>query len=668
MTSMVAGPPPRSVPIIALTVLVTVGAVFTCILTWVNIDRATRALADILLAEIGGRAVVDSNRLFGDNGPILAVLHNAIESEPADQLRGPAAPDSAVERQRVQWMVTMLRQNGDLRSIGFGDRWGNYIEVDPVEVGRAVRISFVGGARNQCFLMDEGGRLTPTESPWVAGFDPRVRPWYQLAVQTGHLCWTPPYEFLPDHHLGVSGAMPVHDPSGAVYGVVSLSRGLAALAAFEVAHASEIGGNIFIVGDDGSLITLPPAATLRSSAPRAADSDDARIATAVRRMGELGWPGHPVGAFDVTVDAQTWRCLAQPFPAEQQPWTVVVQVPSARLMHAAETSQRVTLGVNAALVLLILGYVVFLNRSRHELTEARDVGSYHLDTLLAKGGMGAVWRAHHHLLKRPAAIKTILTGNDNPERAGAGLVRFDREVRATASLRSPHTVSCYDYGADEDGNAYFVMELLEGIDLYQLVKRFGALPEGRVIHLIAQACRSLEEAHAAALIHRDIKPSNIFLCRLGLETDFIKVLDFGLVKEEGPQRQARLTARDLVMGTVGFMAPEQITGDVVEPRSDIYALGCVAYWLLTGVDVFEAARPLDVLSRHTREEPQPPSVRLHRMLSPQLEALVLRCLRKAPESRPSARELRLSLLAIDDCPRWSAADANAWWAAHLPPS
>ncbi|HEY3123462.1 MAG TPA: serine/threonine-protein kinase, partial [Thermoanaerobaculia bacterium] len=241
-----------------------------------------------------------------------------------------------------------------------------------------------------------------------------------------------------------------------------------------------------------------------------------------------------------------------------------------------------------------------------EAGRSLEIRSYHLEKLLGRGGMGEVWQASHRLLARSSAIKLI-----RPESVGDpdAVKRFEREARATAALRSPHTVEIYDFGTTEDGAFYYVMALLEGFDAQTLVCKHGPLPPERAIHLLRQACKSLEEAHARQLVHRDIKPANIFVCRYGLECDFVKVLDFGLVKGGGPLAgETSLTGAGVITGTVDYMAPEIARGDALaDHRADLYALGCVAYWLLTGKHVFDGATPMEVLIDHVRTLPVPPS-------------------------------------------------------------
>jgi serine/threonine-protein kinase len=322
----------------------------------------------------------------------------------------------------------------------------------------------------------------------------------------------------------------------------------------------------------------------------------------------------------------------------------------------------------AALALVISRAVYRYGR---RLAKAQEVGSYRLTELLGRGGMGDVWIAEHQMLARPAAIKLIRPEALGANEAGARVVeeRFKREARATAALRSTHTVDLYDFGITDDGAFYYVMELLDGLDLATLVGRFGPLPAERVVHLLRGVCHSLGEAHDAGLIHRDIKPANIFTCRLGPDSDFVKVLDFGLVKSTGEESGGgtALTREGAVPGTPAFMAPETALGDVtVDGRADIYALGCVAYWLLTGQPVFVGDTPVATLLKHVREEPLPPSRRTELEIPEDLEAVILSCLAKDPEARPQTAEKLDARLAACAVAVWTKEHADEWWRLHGP--
>jgi serine/threonine-protein kinase len=304
-----------------------------------------------------------------------------------------------------------------------------------------------------------------------------------------------------------------------------------------------------------------------------------------------------------------------------------------------------------------------------EVAKAREMGSYRLGELLGRGGMGEVYHACHRMLARPAAIKLIrpeVLGTRDGETAQLAIKRFRREAEVAASLRSPHTVELYDFGITDDETFYFVMELLDGMTLDALVRRHGPVPAPRAIYILRQVCESLEEAHERGLVHRDIKPANIHVGRLGLQHDFVKVLDFGLVKSvAGPTGEHSLaTAAGLTPGTPAYMAPEMALGDTVDGRADLYALGCVAYYLLTGTLVFEADSGLQMMAKHLRAEPVPPSQRTALPIPAALERLVLACVAKKPEDRPrGAAELARALSDIEG-ERWSEERAAEWWKAH----
>jgi serine/threonine protein kinase len=315
-----------------------------------------------------------------------------------------------------------------------------------------------------------------------------------------------------------------------------------------------------------------------------------------------------------------------------------------------------------------------LHRLGRQLRDAQALGSYHLLEKLGQGGMGEVWRAEHDLLARQAAIKLVrpeVLGARTDGEVQALLRRFEQEAQATASLNSPHTIQLFDFGTTQEGSFYYVMELLAGRDLESLVREFGPVPAERAVFLLRQVCHSLADAHARGFVHRDIKPANIYLCRMGLDYDFVKVLDFGLVKVKGPARDmdTLATLDHTTSGTPAYMAPEAILGDVeVDRRADVYALGCVAYYLLTGQLVFEADTPMKMFMQHLQATPVPPSKRSELHVPPVLDAFVMACLEKEPANRPqSAREL-FQMACDCDSGRggWSQDLAREWWQTHLP--
>ena len=304
--------------------------------------------------------------------------------------------------------------------------------------------------------------------------------------------------------------------------------------------------------------------------------------------------------------------------------------------------------------------------------EARLATMYDLEEKIGHGGMGEVWRARHQTLARPAAVKLIreeMIATGDKASASRILQRFKREAKATAALRSPHTVEIYDFGVAKDGTFFYAMEYLDGLDLETMVERFGPLPAERVVYLLRQACDSLADAHLSQLTHRDVKPANIYACHLGISYDYVKLLDFGLVSSTAAEDVSlQLTADDTTSGTPAYMAPEMAVGkDAVDGRADLYALGCVGYWLLTGKHVFEGDTPVAVLVEHVKTAPVPPSQRTEIEVPADLERVILKCLEKDPANRyQSAEELSA---ALDSCQMpgcWDSARAKEWWGLHLP--
>ena len=302
---------------------------------------------------------------------------------------------------------------------------------------------------------------------------------------------------------------------------------------------------------------------------------------------------------------------------------------------------------------------------------AEDLGSYQLEYMIGQGGMGEVWKAKHRLLARDAAVKLIrpeiLAGRSMRDESVIRR-RFEREARATAALRSPHTVALFDFGVTKEGLFYYVMELLMGIDLQSLVTRYGPMQPGRVRNILIQVCESLEEAHRLSMVHRDVKPRNIFLSKLGRQHDFAKVLDFGLVKARLVEEESLTTIDGSATGTPAYMAPEIAMGvKEIDGRADLYALGCVAYFMLTGELVFAESSTTAIALAHVQKPPIPPSQRTELLIPGGLERVILECLEKDPERRPrSAQDLARKLEALTDVPRFCRDTAALWWETNLP--
>jgi serine/threonine-protein kinase len=346
------------------------------------------------------------------------------------------------------------------------------------------------------------------------------------------------------------------------------------------------------------------------------------------------------------VGASTGYAIGLPVPAGQ---LVEMTIPAAATAALTVISARV------------------LYRLRFEASSAQRLGPYELESRLGQGGMGNVWAATHRLLKRRAAVKLIRPKRMTDQGRALALRRFQREAMATAALESAHTVRLFDFGVTEDQTFYYVMELLDGLDLGELVDMHGPQPAARVIAILEQACESLAEAHQRGLVHRDVKPANLMICQQGVVDDFVKVLDFGLVTLQADLTTAETehaaTEPGTLIGTPAFMAPEAVRG-AVDPRSDLYSLGCVAYWLLTGQRVFEYGSVALQAAAHVEEVPA--SLSRHGVsVSPDLEGLVMELLRKDPEARPqTAMEVLYRLEECSDHGRWGRDEAEQWWFAN----
>ena len=325
-------------------------------------------------------------------------------------------------------------------------------------------------------------------------------------------------------------------------------------------------------------------------------------------------------------------------------------------------SQAIQIGFAWSLTTLLAAWATrVIYGLRRDVRDAKKLGQYIVEEKLGEGGMGKVYRAQHGMLKRPTAIKLLSADRNTTE----DLDRFRREVQMTAKLKHPNTVTIYDYGRTEDGTFYYAMELLDGVTLHEIVQAEGYLPQPRVVHILRQCAMALQEAHGMGLVHRDIKPNNIMLTQQGGVNDVTKVLDFGLVKNVGPSTDATNTVSEAIIGTPRFMSPEQVLDPPsIDARSDLYALGALGYYLLTGCFVFEGTNAIEICAQHLSAKPELPSIRVERRIEPALELLIMQCLEKKRVDRPSsALELakQLDRLTIEP---WSQEQAAQWWATN----
>jgi serine/threonine protein kinase len=617
-----------------------------------------------------------------------------------------ADPERPLDEVLVRLHDLMLGRPGiAFLSVSFPDGTFRGAELRP-DGAIEVQESRSDPAEGRWFRVERGAlRLTRTEPH---PYDPRSRGFYQLAIARRARAWTDPYTFFKSHDTGITCTEPVLDAAGNVRAVLTVDFNVGALSSF-VARPALAEARSVVFTRDGTILAYPAAAALGMPASdrllRHADlrdpALDALLSTHARtealRFLALDTSD---GTYLASVAPIAGARAGVPVPLD---WYVATVVPERTLLGPTRRLERssilASLGALAIAVGLALVLAWNLVRMRRQVVasreqarsaeaRARELGSYRLVARLGTGGMGEVWRAEHRLLARQAAIKLIRPEAMYDSTSTAEVrERFRREAQTLASMKSRHTIAIFDYGVTSDGTFYYVMELLDGLDLEALIVRDGPQPAARVIDILAQACASLAEAHDAGLYHRDIKPPNLYLARAADEVDIVKLLDFGIVQTVAdtqsrlpaarPAASAmtetpRLTQLGAMLGTPGFMPPEQILGMPIDGRADLYALGCVAWWLLAGREVFgRDGGEGKVLHRHIHAEVPALHEHVRGWLPPELAELVRACLAKEPDDRPAdARALAAALRAIPipDDYRWTPDKAAAWWRTYEPPA
>jgi len=544
-------------------------------------------------------------------------------------------------------------------------------------------------------------------------YDPRTRPFYGLAVATRGRIWTKPYPFFKTHFTGITRteAVWVNTARGRpeLHAVVTVDFDVNALSAI-LSRISLGGATTLLYANDGTLLAYPHGESAIERLPLRSDralvygdlADPLLNAFFSQFVGNhsaqagLGW---------LTVNGSNLLVARKSISNQPDlPWSVAALMPEAQVLGVLHRHQLRSLLAAAFTTLLSTGVAWLFARhillARHELSEAQhaaaqavaraqELGSYRLVERLGKGGMGEVWRAEHRLLVRQAAIKLISLEPGSAVGVSQVQARFRREAQSLATLRSRNTIELFDYGVTADGTLFYVMELLDGMDLQTLVDQHGPQPAARVIQFLIQACNSLAEAHDAGLVHRDIKPANLYVCRVADEVDVIKVLDFGLVRAALPDGgkeelsaasvsalraatsnqldETRLTRVGQAMGTPAYMAPEQALGHEADGRADIYALGCIGYWLLAGQLPFERSGSLPMMLAHITEPVPDLEQHVSGFLPSELATLLKFCLAKLPADRPhDARAFARALKAIPipAAEQWTESRAQAWWRAR----
>lgn len=663
----------------------------------------------VLLTVIGQQALARSSLALGRQ---QVSAHNSLISREIGMALGQA--DAVLERLRALALVHDPEQPFDAAaatmrdlmqgragvayvSMSFPDGTfqGGYIDTDGSLRFQDSRVG-PSGTRVRRYGTDDRKGLTLLKEE-TSSYDPRQRGFYALAVGAKQAVWTKPYPFFKTHFTGITRTHALRDSAGKVRAVLTVD--------FDVNELSRAldrvpipGARVLLYADDGTLLADPAAAKRIQALPPTdrtlsyrdlkdplLDAFFAATADAAATAFDANGKSHLMDRVSVGEPALGWH-VATILPED------VLLGPSRVYKQSAVVLALAALGVAFGVALLFARHVVRMRKETAEAraaakqaaAEAQDLGSYRLVSRLGAGGMGEVWRAEHRLLARNAAIKLIRTEGDTGPEAQE---RFRREAQTLATLRSRNTIELFDYGVTDDGMFFYVMELLDGMDLETLVTRFGPQPPARVCSLLMQACSSLAEAHAAGLVHRDIKPANLYLCRAADEVDVLKILDFGLVRSLGDAETtgpssledlekeldsesvplSKLTAAGVLMGTPDYMAPEQILSHETDGRADIYALGCVAYYVLTGKVPFPDKEQIALLLAHLQEAPRPLEGRVPG-LPPEMAQLIMRCMAKAAADRPpSASVIKHELMAIqfpDNA--WTQEAALEFWDLNVP--
>jgi serine/threonine protein kinase len=577
---------------------------------------------------------------------------------------------------------------------------GVYLESDGILRFQISRVG-AGGGKFRHHTFSKTGLVWERDER--TDYDPRRRAYYAVALKERARAWTAPYPFFTSQRTGITRVEPIYAANGTLLCINAVDFDTSALSAF-MGRAEQSDTRSLVYAEGGVVLAYPTAAEriqkLKPTTHALNYKDigdpllDAFFSKAARAADDLG-----AGFVSLNVGGERFLGAVSPIGGAGGPrWHVVVFTPESSLLGALRRHRQESLVIAAlALTLALLAAWTFARhivRARRAVAVARaeadeatqratELGSYRLVECLGKGGMGEVWRAEHRLLAREAAIKLINADLVRGKNSAEIQERFKREAQTIATLRSRNTVDLFDYGVTADGTFFYVMELLDGIDLESLIERYGPQRSARVVPLLIQVCNSLAEAHDAGLVHRDVKPANVFVCRAAEELDVVKVLDFGLVsahkKPEGlpgpsaeasaaPTAAAPLTLEGTYLGTPTFIAPEQAMGLAVDNRADLYALGCVAWWLLAGRLVFPESDPIAQLSAHLTRVPPPLRPLVKGPLPAALEELIQACLRKEPAERPAnARVIAEALrkISFEAGATWTLEESRAWWRAHV---
>ncbi len=642
--------------------VLTVGAVFA--VTLIGSGRAVERLS----REVIDRTLVETHsELTHFFGPLNGLLLTARAWAPSGLLTDERVPDV---------FMPLIDRVPQMSSVIVADDTGRELMLLRRENSWTSRQTDLASGRSDSLFTeyDTAGVATSSERKDV-GYDPRTRPWFEVAHADGYderVYWTEPYTFFTTGEAGITASVRWQDEPDGPIRVLAFDLLLESVCRFTTHLDVSERGRAIILTDDGRTLGVPredkfaSEEQFKAALLQPVESLGVTCATAAMEA----WDEHRVSGDSIVrfeSEGEQWWAGFRPYSLspEQQLWIAVV-VPEADLLgdNPARHRQILAIGLIAVVASLVLAWVLDRSIKRRVLTavqHAKQLGQYEVESKIGDGGMGAVYRATHTMLRRPTALKLLHADQAGSEHA---LRRFEREVRITSELTHPNTIAIFDYGRTPDGVFYYAMEYLEGITFEDLARECGAQPPERVIHLLLQACGSLAEAHEHNLVHRDVKPANLMLCERGGMKDVVKVLDFGLVKLV--QSADVSQTANVVSGTPLYMAPEAITKpDEIDARTDLYALGAIGYLLLTGTVVFDVRNTMLLFQKQVREAPERPSKRLGKPLPTDLEDVILSCLKKRPDHRPStARDVANALSRCADAGKWSQANAVAWWEEH----
>lgn len=663
-----------------------------------SLKASTNQLADARFSDQSQHVTRQTQDMLRQAAPLLDRWQRFLRSYKGKEPTRPIAVNHLLDLMTQRPGVSYISHSRQRDGLFLG-----LFRFKPGELRYAIRrIKPDGKTLMQDFRVAHNGKLTLVRSHQDYKYDVRTRGFYKTAKAAGKRTWTQPYTFYDSGLPGISFTDVSRDAKGAFTGVSTVDFDLNSLSREVERLKKSTGGSAFLFTKGKVLLAYPgvyqPAGVNKRGKAKlltVKSYKDPLLKDFFQSAPSLHTTGYDLNKFRFTHDGKLYlgsvvRCRLN----QDLNWYVGVMAPRESFVGLARSYRKTTLRiVMVGLVFALLlswGFALHLVRTRRAVKAARqaakqaekkaqELGSYTLLQPIGKGSMGEVWKGRHKMLSRPAAIKLVrpelLSFKKEKEREQA-LKQFEREARVTSLLSSPHTVRLYDFGLSEDGTLFYVMELLEGIDLRTLVKEHGPQPLGRVIPILSQVCASLSEAHQYGLVHRDLKPANIFLCAQGDQLDAAKVLDFGVVWSSVEQEQPALDESDhtrgklKLMGTPSCMATEQIHQKTQpDGRTDIYALGCLGFWLLTGRRVFETKTVVNMLTAHLEQTPEPVSTYSPSPLPPEIDMLLLRCLDKEPDKRPKdAQTLRRMLQSIElpQKQEWSETMCEQWWDEHIP--